>query len=120
MKELIFSPTMDVSEIEMILDDSEGKKILLARQGQTVEMSLMVSGYMRMCRWNKYTSRTQRHHEMVNAYVTISNIEYELAEGDVIRIFEDRENYDVFMMVVGNQGRLSVTETRGADVKDLL
>lgn len=118
MQELIFSHQMDLSTLRDFFRDADEKKVMFARSSQFVTMNVMVCGYLRMSRTGLVSSANGRN--AVAAYITIGNVEYELADGDVVRTFKEHEHYDAFMMVVGNQGRISVTESPGMETKDLI
>lgn len=118
MQQLIFSPQMDIADVRDFFHDAEEKKVMFARSSQFVTMNVMVCGYLRMYRTGMLRGADGK--KAVATYITIGNVEYELANGDVVRTFKEHEHYDAFMMVVGNQGRISVTESPGMETKDLI
>lgn len=94
--------------------DALVRKTLVARNCLLVRaadqgMSLMVAGALRAV--NIDAQKNSRRQEYWSVYVTIANQQFELADGDVLRIYDEGENYDVFMLSIGNVGRFSVTNS---------
>lgn len=98
------------------LDDSDilmksgqvGKRCLIVRDSDQ-GMAMMVAGTMRSVHRN--AQRGSRRNDYWAILITIANQEFELAPGDVVRLYEDGENFDVFMLTMGNVGRFSSTST---------
>lgn len=93
---------------ELIRMSTSSKNCLLVRSAP-YEMSLMVAGVLRAV--DLSAQKNSMRQEYWSVYVTISNQQFELADGDVLRVYDQDENYDVFMLTVGNVGRFSVTSS---------